>query len=199
MAGVAGFEPTNDGVRGDFEGKIDSQLPKSPRSNFSNFTANSNKKTFKMPDICFSLSVTHFCSTSQNFPNVRSRDKALAFHARRHQCRHASRVCSEEYAFFIIRNNDGKVVFLIETAHVVIPVRFQSGDNLDELHLSVSMDSTLLHKKPLCFIPQRDTEKAHRTMGFLIRLMFPHRSAFGTLRTQVAVRSKGLSLAHSLW
>ena len=167
MAGVAGFEPTNDGVRGDFKGKISSDLPKNPRSNSDGFTANSMKNTFKMPDFCFSFSVTHFCNTSQHFPSVRSRNKALPFHARRYQCCHTSRVCSEEYAFFIVCNNDRKVVFLIELAHVVIPVRFQSGDDLGELRLSAPMDNTLLHKNPLCFIPQRGTEKAHRPTGFL--------------------------------
>ena len=77
VAGVAGFEPTNDGVRGDFEGKISSDLPKNPQSNSDGFTANSMKNTLKMPDFCFSFSVTHFCNTSQHFPNVRSRNKAL--------------------------------------------------------------------------------------------------------------------------
>lgn len=60
-----------------------------------------------------------------------------------------------------------KVVFLIEIAHVVISVRFQRGDDRSELRLGVPLNGTLLHKKPLCFIPQRDTEKAHLTMGFL--------------------------------
>ena len=167
VAGVAGFEPTNDGVRGDFEGKISSDLPKNPRSNSDGFTANSMKNTLKMPDFCFSFSVTHFCNTSQHFPNVRSRNKALPFHARRCQCCHISRVCSEEYAFFIVCNNDRKVVFLIELAHVVIPVRFQSGDDLGELRLGAPMDSTLLHKNTSLFYSTKRYEKSPSSDGLL--------------------------------
>ena len=159
LAGVAGFEPTNDGVRGDFEGKISSDLPKNPRSNSDGFTANSMKNTLKMPDFCFSFSVTHFCNTSQHFPNIRSRNKALPFHARRCQCCHTSRVCSEEYAFFIVCNNNRKIVFLIELAHVVIPVRFQSGDDLGELRLGAPMDSTLLHKNTSCVLFHKEVRK----------------------------------------
>ena len=143
---------TNDGVRGDFEGKISSDLPKNPRSNSDGFTANSMKNTLKMPDFCFSFSVTHFCNTSQHFPNIRSRNKALPFHARRCQCCHTSRVCSEEYAFFIVCNNNRKIVFLIELAHVVIPVRFQSGDDLGELRLGAPMDTLVLQWIVRCFI-----------------------------------------------
>ena len=190
VAGVAGFEPTNDGVRGVFEGKISSDLPKNPRSNSDGFTANSMKNTLKMPDFCFSFSVTHFCNTSQHFPNIRSRNKALPFHARRCQCCHTSRVCSEEYAFFIVCNNNRKIVFLIELAHVVIPVRFQSGDDLGELRLGAPMDSTLLHKNPLCGIKHKryfyvktlylleryaETERADRRTG---RKRIPERAAF---------------------
>ena len=199
VAGVAGFEPTNDGVRGDFEGKISSDLPKNPRSNSDGFTANSMKNTLKMPDFCFSFSVTHFCNTSQHFPSVRSRNKALPFHARRYQCCHTSRVCSEEYTFFIVCNNDRKVVFLIELAHVVIPVRFQSGDDLGELRLGAPMDSTLLHKKPSLFYSTKRYEKSPSSDGLFKLRFFSHRSAFGTLQTQVAVRAQGPSLMHSLW
>lgn len=152
-----------------------------------------------MPDFCFSFSVTHFCNTSQHFPNVRSRNKALPFHARRCQCCHTSRVCSEEYAFFIVCNNDRKIVFLIELAHVVIPVRFQSGDDLGELRLGAPMDSTLLHKKPSLFYSTKRYEKSPSSDGLFKLRFFSHRSAVGTLQTQVAVRAQGPSLMHSLW
>ena len=129
-----------------------------------------------MPDFCFSFSVTHFCNTSQHFPNVRSRNKALPFHARRCQCCHTSRVCSEEYAFFIVCNNNRKIVFLIELAHVVIPVRFQSGDDLGELRAAMISASCALVlqwivrcfiKIPLVFYSTKRYKKSPSSDGLL--------------------------------
>ena len=47
-------------------------------------------------------------------------------------------------------------------------------------------------------LTKKSKEKAHQCDGLLF-LLFTIASAFSTLKIQVAVWSKGLSLAHSLW
>ena len=115
--------------------------------------------------------------------------------------RHARRIGTEEYLFVQIDDNDGEGIVRIYMPYVLISFFLQCGNQIFQFLSSFPMDVKLFHKKYLSvYSAERHEKKAHRTMGFFNkRCLLSHRSAFGTLQTQVAVRSKGLSLAHSLW